>query len=318
MADLGYPKNWLPGEARLKVIRAAIGAYNAERPDITKAHDLRVLAIMGPFTAVLLGAGLAALMAGNAPVLGGILTAGFLGGYHLWNFARKPAKAYRQELRNRLFPEIFGFIDGFRYANGKIPDFLAGLKATGVQGWQSSEHDDWFTGVHEGVIFELSETRFFSRHGRHKATLFDGLIFHILQPSGYDGLLLAQKKTNSVHRYFRDLFSRDLKTVQSGLPAVDATHEFRASAESPSQQRLFIEMAKVLDWLQSFWRHGPVQIAFQGKDCYLLLAAGADHFELPHIKAGDINFDRDVLPLITDMVTLLAIARLISKIGKMD
>lgn len=313
MADLGDTKNWLPGEDRLKVIRAAIDTYNTERPAIAKAHTRRVVTIMGLFAAVLVGAGLAGLVTGNGAVLVGVIFAGIVGGLYLGDFARKPAKAYQQQLRSRLFPEIFGFVDGFRYANGKTPDFLDGLETTGVEGWDSSEHDDWFAGSHDGMDFELSETRFFTGRGEHKQTVFEGLIFHMLRPVGFDGLLLAQKKTMAVHRYFRDLFSPDLKTIQSGRPAVDATHEFRASTEGPAQEQLCAEMAKALDWLQSFWRHGPVQIAIEGKDCYLLLAATADHFELPHIKSGDIVFDRDVLPLITDMVTLLAIARLIGK-----
>ena len=103
--------------------------------------------------------------------------------------------------------------------------------------------------------------------------------------------------------------------MSSGLAAVDATHEFRTDREGPEQQRLSIEMAKALDWLQGFWGHGPVQIALGGDDGYLLLAGKQDHFELPHIDAGDIVFDRDILPLIKDMVTLLAVAHLIHRIG---
>jgi hypothetical protein len=113
MADLGDPENWLPGKARLDVIRAAIAAYNEERPAIARAQTWRVLLIMGGFAAVLLGAGLAALMARNSTILGVVLSAGFLGGFSS-TFGISP------ENRSKPTSKVFGaacfpsFSDSFR------------------------------------------------------------------------------------------------------------------------------------------------------------------------------------------------------------
>jgi len=315
MADLGDPKNWLPGEASLNVIRAAIASYNAERPAIAKAQTRRVALMMGGFVVVALAAGAAAIASGNAVLAGIGIGFGFFGAPYVWSKAVEPTRQFQQALRQRLFPVIFGFIPKLSYQNNKPPRFLQKLKATGLLSWSSTGHDDWFAGEHDGLEFELSETEFFTGSGKHKSSLLKALVFHSRREFGFDGLLLAQQKTNAVHRYFRDLFGKNLRTVKSGLNAVDETHEFRTDKEGPVQAQLSLEMAKVLDWLQRDWRHGPVQIVFQAKDCYLLLAAKANHFELPHIDAGDIDFERDVLPLIRDMVVLLAIGHLIAKIG---
>ena len=315
MADLGDPEHWLPGEAALDVIRAEIAAYNAERPAIAGAQTRRVLLMMGGFAIVAAAALAAAIASGNAVIAGIGIGFAIFGGQFVWSKATAPARAFRQQLRNRLFPAIFGFIPEFRYTNGQPPRFLPGLERTGMLAWQSADHDDGFAGIHDGMAFELAETEFFTGSGKHKSSLFKGLIVHIRRQGSFGGLLLAQPKANALQRYFRDLFGKDLRTVSSGLAAVDATHEFRTDREGPEQQRLSIEMAKALDWLSSFWGHGPVQIALSGDDCYLLLAGKQNHFELPHIDAGDIVFDRDILPLIKDMVTLLAVAHLINRIG---
>jgi hypothetical protein len=315
MADLGDPKHWLPDESRLAVIRAAIAGYNADRPAIIRAHTRRFALMMGGFAIVAAAALAAGIASGNSVIAGLALGFAVFGGQYVWGKAAEPARRFRQDLRGRLFPAIFGFIPEFRYENARPPDFLERFKASGLIPWSSAGHDDWFSGAHDGLDFELSETRLFTGSGRHKQALFKGLILHIARQARFDGRLLAQTRTNAVHRYVRDLFSRELQTVSSGLTTVDDSHEFRTDTPGPEQAQLSIEIAKVLDWLQEFWRHGPVQIAVRETDCYLLLAGDADHFELPHIEAGDIDFDRDVLPLIKDMIALLAIAHLMAKIG---
>ena len=315
MADLGDPKQWLPDESRLSVIRAAIAGYNSERPAIIRTQTRRFALMIGGFAIAAIAALAAGIASGNSVMAGLALGFTVFGGQYVWGKATEPAKRFQQDLRQRLFPAIFGFIPEFRYQNGRQPDFLERFKATGLIPWSSAGHDDWFAGVHDGLDFELSEIRLFTGAGKHKQTLFKGLILHIGRRARFDGLLLAQTRTNAVHRYVRDLFSKELQTVSSGVADVDDSHEFRTDTPGPEQVQLSIEMARVLDWLQQFWRRGPVQIVIRDRDCYLLLAGEADHFELPHIDAGDIVFDRDVLPLIEDMVTLLAIAHLVDKIG---
>lgn len=315
MADLGNPETWLPGKAGLDVIRTEIAAYNAERPAIARAQTRRVLLMMGGFAIAGIAAGAAAIASGSGFTVGVTLGLVIVGGRYVWGKATEPARRFQQDLRQRLFPVIFGFIPDFRYATGLPPRFLPRFEQTKLLAWQSARHDDGFSGAHDGLEVELSETEFFIGFGKNKSSLFKGLILHIRRQSAFDGVLLAQQKANAVQRFFRDLFGTELRSVGSGLASVDETHEFRTDREGPEQQRLSIEIAKALDWLQQFWRHGPAQIALTGNDCYLLLAAEADHFELPPIQSGDIDFDRDVLPLIKDMVTLLAIAHLINKIG---
>ena len=160
MADLGDPDTWLPGEAALDVIRAEIAAYNAERPAIARAQSRRVLLMMGGFVLVAAAVLVAAISSGNSVVAGLGIAFAIFGGQFVWSKATAPARAFRQALRNRLFPAIFGFIPEFSYTNGQPPRFLPGLERTGMLTWHSAGHDDGFAGIHDGMAFELAETEF--------------------------------------------------------------------------------------------------------------------------------------------------------------
>ncbi len=308
------PQTWLPDDAQVKLIAAAVAEYNAGRPAMASQLRRRLLGFLLP-VAVIAVAVVAAGVATAMPVIAGIGVAiAILGGAFAITLARGPAEAFQQKLRSRLFPVIFGFIDYFEYEHGRTPSFLGRLVATGLLNYNKWDHDDWFAGSHEGVQFEMIETHLSKKSGKNTRTIFDGLIFHLHRNTDFRGLLMSQKRSNAVTRIFRDLFGDTLKEIETGVGDIDSTHEFRTDTPGPESRELAIRMAKVLDWLQEEWRHGPVQIAFSGTDCYLLLAARKDHFELPGITETDIEYERHILPLIRDMVTLLAIAGLIRKI----
>lgn len=306
--------NWLPEENQLKIIGEAVAEYNAGRPEQASRMKRRIVTMLGPFAVIVAAIGVFGLASGLMIVFGIAVAVAIFGGMLVLSIAQKPAREFQQQLRAKMFPVIFGFIDNFHYQNGKAPSFLARLEKMGLLSYTSADHDDWFAGNHEGLHFELSETCLKKKSGKNTRTIFDGLIFHIRRDSDFRGLLLAQRKADVITKFFRDLFGSKLVPIETGVADIDETHDFRTDAAGSESVKLATKMAKALDWLQDSWRHGPVQIAFQDADCYLLLAASKDHFELPGITAGDIEFDRHILPLIRDMITLLAIAGLIRKI----
>ena len=315
LTDLADPAHWLPGDAELDISRAAIKAYNAERPARVKATADRLAFAVIASLAVGAASLAWSLAENDGTAVFMAITAIIFCGAFAWEWVFRPAREFEQQLRQRLFPVIFGFIADFRYDYGTKPRFLEKFRETGLLDWNKFETDDCFAGVHDGLKFEISEINLFNQNGDGRSNQFSGLIVHIRQKSEFAGLLLAQRKTNDVYRFFRDLFGSELRTVSCGLAEIDVTHEFRTNNAGPEQARMCIEMAKALDWLRKFWDRGPVQIVFDGHDCYLLLATGRKNFELPIIQSGNIDFDRDVLPVMKEMVTLLAIAHLINKIG---
>ena len=305
----------MPREAALADLQAAVAAYNAARPKVSRDMDLRLLLIFGGF---LLAAGviLYALWSnGHHEPAGWALGGSIVAGGFVWNFAVAPAKRFQQHLRDRMLPLVFGFVDTVRYAHGATPDFIAGMPGKDFVPRTRNEHADMIAGVHEGLAFTLSETVLSQGSGKSRETTFQGVIFHFEREQAFPGLLLAARKPNAVQRFMRDLFSgSSLALVTSGNPEVDASHEFRTDRPDAATPIVQGTLAKALDYLANVWPEGIVRIALSRNQCYLLVPSKKDFFELPPVGTP-IDFDRHIRPMIRDLVTLLATAQLVRRIG---
>ena len=305
----------MPKEGALENLRAAVAAYNGARPRVTRELYLRVLLIFGGY---LLFAAFVAYMAWSdieSNVVGIVLGLLFVGGGFVWKFAVAPSKNFQQTLRDRMLPLVFGFVEEVQYAHGATPRFMAGLPGKDFVARDRSEHGDMIAGRHEGLAFTLSETELSTGSGKSRQTTFKGVVFHFERAQEFPGLLLAARKPNAVQRFVRDLFGgSSMALVSSGNPEVDASHEFRTTRPEAATPLVQGTLAKALDYLATEWRDDVVRIALSGRQCYLLVPAKKDFFELPPVDTP-IDFDRHLRPMIRDLVMLLATAQLVNKIG---
>lgn len=305
----------MPKEGALENLRAAVAAYNGARPRVTRELYLRVLLIFGGY---LLFAAFVAYMAWSdieSNVVGIVLGLLFVGGGFVWKYAVAPSKRFQQTLRDRMLPLVFGFVEEVQYAHGATPRFMAGLPGKDFVARDRGEHGDMIAGRHEGLAFTLSETELSTGSGKSRQTTFKGVVFHFERAQEFPGLLLAARKPNAVQRFVRDLFGgSSLALVTSGNPEVDASHEFRTTRPEAATPLVQGTLAKALDYLATEWRDDVVRIALSGRQCYLLVPAKKDFFELPPVDTP-IDFDRHLRPMIRDLVMLLATAQLVNKIG---
>lgn len=305
----------MPKEGALEGLRAAVTAYNEMRPKVARDMHLRILLIFGGY---LVFAGFVAYLSWadiGTDIVGIVLGLLFVGGGFVWAYAVAPSKRFQQTLRDRMLPLVFGFVDEVQYVHGTTPRFMAGLPDKELVARSRAEHGDMIAGRHEGLAFTLSETEFSTGSGKSRQTTFKGVIFHFLREQEFPGLLLAARKPNAVHRFMRDLFGGgSLALVTSGNPEVDASHEFRTSRPDAATPLVQGALAKALDYLATVWRDDVVRIALKGRDCYVLVPSKKDFFELPPVDTP-IDYDRYIQPMIRDLVTLLATAQLVNKIG---
>ena len=87
-----------------------------------------------------------------------------------------------------------------------------------------------------------------------------------------------------------------LALVTSGNVEVDTSHEFRTDRPDAATPLVQGTLAQALDYLATEWRDDVVRIALNGRDCYLLVPATKDFFELPPVDTP-IDFDVGYLPL---------------------
>ena len=305
----------MPKEAALEDLRAAVTAYNASRGEVTQHMYLRVVLIFGGFLVVAGFISYIALMEIDSDVVGIVLGLLFVAGGFVWRFAVAPAKQFQQALRDRMLPLVFGFIDEVQYVHGATPRFIAAMPDKDFVRRDRSEHGDMIAGRHDGLAFTLSETELSTGSGKSRQTTFKGVVFHFVREQEFPGLLLAARKPNAVVRFMRDLFGgASLSLVTSDNPEVDTSHEFRTNRPDAATPIVQGALAKALDYLATVWREDVVRLALNGKECYLLVPSKKDFFELPPVDTP-IDFDRHIRPMIRDLVTLLATAQLVNRIG---
>lgn len=305
----------MPKDAALADLHAAVADYNASRGRVTGDMYLRVVLIFGGYLVFSAFVAYIAWTEIANDIVGIVLGLLFVGGGFVWRFAIAPAKQFQQSLRNRMLPLVFGFVDEVKYGHGEEPHFMRTMPGKELVQRDRHEHGDLIAGRHEGLNFVLAESEFITGSGKSRQTTFKGVIFHFLREQEFPGQLLAARRPNAVHRFMRDLFGgSSLALVTSGNVEVDTSHEFRTNRPDAATPIVQGTLAKALDYLATEWRDDVVRIALSGRDCYLLVPAKKDFFELPPVDTP-IDFDRHIRPMIRDLVMLLATAKLVSKIG---
>jgi len=304
----------MPDAAALETVHRAIEDYNRERPARELAMQQRVTVVMGGYVLI---AGCFLLLLFNSGLRDGFGIAcgvAFFGGWWAYQQCLKPAREFQQGLRDRMLPVIFGFVEQVQYSKGTSPRFMERFPKDALLKYANANHDDAVSGIYDTVRFMLSETEL-TTGGKNKTVLFKGVIFHFVREARFPGTLAATKRPGGFQKFVENFFSTgSLNVVESGDPRADASHEFRTSNTTAAKPLIEGELVSALDYLASVWRDDVVRIALSGHECFLMVPSKKNFFELPDI-AHDIDFNRHVLPMIRDLVTLLVTARLVSRIG---
>ncbi|MGV3551938.1 DUF3137 domain-containing protein [Rhizobium sp.] len=306
----------MPGEAAVADINVHIDAYNGQRPGIHQRCVTYAWIAMGVYCAV---AGWLFILVFNldtkGKAIGLVGGLAIMGGYYLWGYVWKPLKDHQLTLRYRLFPQIFGFIEKVQYSHAYQPGFLDHLKRLKLIDFTSSENDDLIKGRHDGMDFELVETKLILGSGKNKETVFSGIIFHFRLETEFPGMLVAAKRGNWLQRAAREFWrAGSYDELSSGNRQLDETHEFRSDNFGAARPVIAGPLISVLTWLGNEWHGGDVRIALSHGDGYLMLPADRDYFRLPDLTQ-DVRYDWDVKPIVREMATLLAVAHVVRQVG---
>lgn len=313
MADLARIETLLPDEAKLAEIRQAIADYNAGRPGVARRHAIQFPLLVGAYG--LLVAGLVYHFFANVSSDLAIYTGlgGLFVGHYVVKLADSPRRDYQLALRYRLLPVIFSFIERFSFTNGDDDGTLKILKESRLIGFAVENADDCITGIHAGTRFTMVEAEL-ETGGKNSSTVFKGIVVRFMREHDFDGTMQARRKINAFDGFLRGLFGFDANIYQSGDPEIDQTHEFYTDNPGAASRLMFAPLVKAIDYLQGQWRDGQVLVGFRNREVFLLLPSKTNLFELPGINQ-DVDFSGTIMPMIKDMVTILATMDLVAKVG---
>jgi hypothetical protein len=316
MESLKNPDTYMPDEAAVAVIERHIDDYNRERPGVRRRCISRTWMMLSGYAIM---AALVIYLALQADKPGALVTllSGFIciGALGVRRLAWKPIRDHRLALRHQLFPKVFGFISDVEYSAKQEPGFLRQFAELKIIDFSSTQSDDMVSGKHDGMRFELVETQLIRESGRSQRIVFKGVVFHFTLEKEFPGKLVAAKRggwwERSIVESWRDAVPGELA---SGNRQLDEIYEFHSDNHLAARPVIAGPLTSVLTWLGNLWHGGDVQIAFSHKDGYLMMPTKGDYFALPEL-GDDISYERDVEPLVREIVGLLAVAHVARKIG---
>lgn len=310
------PNIYMPDEAAVAEIKLHIDEYNRDRPGVYQSCVNMAWLAMGGYAAVGLFVAYAAFQIDERGKIAGFVLA-VLGavGFWLWGFVWKPLKDHQLSLRYRLFPKVFKFIDGVQYSAGMEPGFLGDLKRLKLVTFTATANDDLISGTHDGMGFELVETKLVNGSGKRQEVQFEGLIFHFKLEKEFPGLLVAAKRSKWWQRTMKEMWrTGPIDELLSGNRQLDETHDFRSNNHREARTLIAGPITSVLTWLGNEWHGGEVSIALSHDDAYLMLPSKQNFFELPGMQ-HNVHYESDVKPLVREMVMLLAVAHVVRRVG---
>ena len=318
-------KDFMPDDAVVAGIKADLESYEAERRRVQRAVMWRVPVFLGLFLLAVFGiAWFLNIFADPneqwfSPPHVFLYIIAFVTEYGVYRSATRPARKLQQSFRERVLPAVFGFIKDVGYKHGQTPISFERMPRGVVDGFNRQRFDDVVSGRYEDFPFELHETTLALGSGSSKTDIFKGVIvaFETIEP--FPGVLVATRKTAKVVGFFRGIFGGGggLEELQSGVEALDQAYEFSTDNAEAARPLVTGRLAKALQWLGETWPEQPARVALSGSDGFLLIPLKKNFFELPDISQP-LDYQRHVAPMIADMVSLLATASLVRKIGAPD
>lgn len=309
----------MPGpEARARAVQA-VAEYNAARPGSQMAVYRNIVLFLVPGGLLFAWIAWLILTSGggkNSPqtfLLAGLIMALVWGGPKLWAWVWEPATDLQQSARDRIMPQVFGFVENLRYRHGFTPDFIAALPVKSIVRHTRIQHDDMITGTHDGMPFSLAECTFWMHEGKSEKKEFQGAVFHCKAQQAYPGLLLVSKKLSSASRFwFGGPDDRHVPEVFPADGAVERVHSVRSDNASAAKALIDGNLGGALRWLDGAFPDGVPRLILSKDDIFLMVPSEKNFFELPPIGT-DVHYEAHVEPIVRELAMLLATGALVRK-----
>ncbi|WP_429127993.1 hypothetical protein [Ensifer sp. 4252] len=298
----------LPGPEAMAHIGALVAQYNGGRSAvIRKLWFRRIVWFVAPATICLL------LFAGwknwsEVPLLVGLLLAA-----SMLLRARSSIQRFRQDARDRLLPELFGFVDNLSYRHGEASPATLALRQTGMIRHDVVDCGDSLSGTYQGASFSLDELTL-DMSNEAGAPAFRGLVLHTALQAPFPGTLMARQLRGILGKALpaEDRFDAKLTRIWPDGSELAERHEFLTD-NPEAGARVIGDLSSALAFLEETWELGSVHVLLREESCYVLLPTKRNFFELPNTYVA--MREAEVLPMISDFASLALTAKLMSGLG---
>ncbi|WP_139354002.1 hypothetical protein [Sinorhizobium sp. A49] len=228
--------------------------------------------------------------------------------------ARSSIERFRQDARDRLLPELFGFVDNLTYRHGEASPATLALRQTGMTRHDVADCGDSLSGTYQGASFSLDELTLDMGTGAG-APSFRGFVLHTALQAPFPGILMARQRQGVLGCALpvEDRFGTKLTRVRPDGSAMAEGHEFLTD-NPEAGARVIGDLSSALAFLEETRELGSVHVLLRDESCCVLVPTKRNFFELPntYVKMREA----EVLPMISDFASLALTARLMSRLGQ--
>ena len=308
----------MPSAAAVATAEAAIKVYNDEMPAARREVYFKYATQMAPFilaVAFLLWLIVFVMTSASSNFRGVLLAAVAFGGFHfgsmLWKHVNEPVTGLRQYTRDKLIPQLFGFVENVSYSNGREPRFMSRLPARTVVQFTRVVYDDAVRGRYSGTDFELCEMHFFQKSGKSENETFKGVVFQFPLTALFPGeMVITRRRTKWDKFWWGAPQDGHLVEIVTGDTWTDGSYEVKTDNRKAGVPLARANLPKLLRWLETTWDSGAPKIVLKAQDGYLLLPSKKNFFELPP-NGVVLDYRAHAEPMVRELMALIATANLV-------
>ncbi len=253
-------------------------------------------------------------------VLGGAITTGkdyfeaskifgmILIGILLW--LENASSFYRQEIKNKIFSEIFKFFSDVVYREEGSVSLEGCEKFLIVPTYDKCETQDMILGQYQGTDFCFQELKLLERCGTKICTKFEGVQFIFQFNKKFSGETIVRKNDGKIGNMMRG-GHYDLEKVKLEDPEFAEKFEVHSTDQIEARYLLSVDFMEKLKSLGEFFESDEVEADFSENKLLIMIGKTEDLFEAESSVLKEVNLIKECEMVIQQMYLIFGVVEVL-------
>ncbi|MFT5789405.1 MAG: hypothetical protein ACI8SJ_001521 [Shewanella sp.] len=243
----------------------------------------------------------------SAPILFYLVLAGLSLPFLWW--INRPIKHYKQDVKQRIYPQIFKYFGSDFIFSRDHKMSLKGLKSSKIlPHYDSASFDDYVQGTYKGVEIALNELHLTKQVQRDKTTdtvsVFKGVVIELSSHKAFQGHTVVVKNRGGLINFLSGSF-KGLERVKLEDPLFEKQFDVFSTDQIEARYLLTVTFMERLQALSSSFDN-KIQCAFYQDRLLIMLQSKENRFEMASIFKG-ATFEYEFSQINKEMKQLFAI-----------
>ncbi|PKG72847.1 Galanin [Shewanella sp. GutCb] len=247
------------------------------------------------------------LTSASTPEIFYLFLAGLLLPFLWWT--NRPIKHYKQDVKQRVYPQIFKYFGSDFIFSRDHQMSLTGLKSSKIlPHYDGANFDDYVQGTYKGVEIALNELHLTKQVQRDKSTdtvsVFKGLMIELSSHKAFQGHTVVVKNRGGLMNFLSGSF-KGLDRVKLEDPIFEKQFDVFSTDQIEARYLLTVTFMERLQALSSSFDN-KIQCAFYQNRLLIMLESKDNRFEMASIFKG-ATFEYEFSQINKEMKQLFAI-----------